>query len=1465
MTGADFRSGRSGGQRHPAIDPRTRTGVVIYAYPKEEKAMRPLCLVLLLGGWIAGMTPVNVPAQEAGAGGVLPPEAVSPVLEESWEGQPIVPRDGHGFPLEETAEGAAEEEGQPADEGGPEGGAAAMAADDPPAGGTGGSGGETSGGTGGFGGGFQFKTDPFSGRFAYSIPIVVPPARQGAAPTLALGYNSGGGNGPCGVGWGLEVGQIERDIKDGVPVKWNGTLTEPKYDETRGFTFSMGGASARLVPTAVTNEWRAEVEGAFLKFTFEKANNRWLVSDKSGNRFYFGHTADSRMMHPRWTPGGADTTYRWGLSQVLDVNGNRTDVTWARHDELIYPLTIAYNGNLNDGGLALANVVSFDWVARSNDVVINYRPGYEVRQTRRLNRIDVTAGGATVRSYRLTYAESASTRRSLLTKVQLFGTDGATPLPALEFSYHQKPASFAPVMDWASVDAATATDMASISAKSDNAYVDLFDLNGDGLPDRVRRTFYYIETPHLCINGEYAVEYVYRWTYQPNTGSGFAASRDFGDLDTSFYPPGTSCFRRQAGQWAGFYASGNPSVYVGVYDLNGDGRNDRVLRSYGAPYDRFYYQTNNGAGFGPLQQWLINTQGSPSVDWGSIAYHYRDSVLDTHTYVDLVDLNGDGLPDRVMTPLSGPLDHFKVQLNTGSGFLPVRHWTNAAAGGAEVRKEYDESGARSTAHQLVDLNGDGLPDRVFRGPGPFNYLQVQFNNGGGFEPPVNWAITNPHPGNELWGAAQSSTDSGQTVCTLLDVNGDGLPDRVLSPDTGSANNFRVQINHGSGFGTLTTWAGWTNLVPGSFGWNSTGATDPSDQTSYMRMADMNGDGLPDRVMRNPNTSARHLWKVQLNQGPFPDLMNVVSNGIGGQVLVTYTPSTAFSHTNQAGVHLLSYPLQVVTAVEVRDGFNANGTTTYAYAGGHHDAARREFRGFHRVDVTSPVGDVTRTYFHQGGGWDGATDGEFADGFGKQGTPYLIERWGSDGQLYARTINRVETVDLAPASVFPRITRVIEQAFVPGGGSRATAQAMTYDDATGNVLSVRSHGEVTGVNVAAHTWTEVKPDDLWTLTTYETTLVSPAGIPLRNKPASLITSTNGLASGRLRETRFSYDSRGNLLTNLVWLNTSNSFLVTGSTSYDTVGNPYEARDAAGVVKRFEYDATRTFAEKVITGTFTNRSWFDRRSGMATNTVDPNNVAAAVVQDVFFRTTETRSGTSNNGLADQWRTRAVYALDGIGGGVTTNYVVTETFEPADTAGGQKIVAVAYLDGLGRTVQTRTESETAGQYRVNDVFHDAGGRVWLQTQPRFGSGSAFVSTVPANALASMVAFDAISRVTHAYPLVAITTTNGLHYATILGGDTNSPVGTAVTVYGAGGDPWVTDAFDAEGKQRRAEVDEWGRLVKSTSYLGGSPILTQYKYDRRLHFPTASAAGKSKESRSPADTRTDTGSASQAGRRHA
>ena len=85
--------------------------------------------------------------------------------------------------------------------------------------------------------GDKFEANAFTGSGAFSVPIHVSPARD-LTPSLALGYSTGTGNSPFGIGWALSVPQITRRTDRGLPL----------YDDARdGDVFILSGAE-ELVP-----------------------------------------------------------------------------------------------------------------------------------------------------------------------------------------------------------------------------------------------------------------------------------------------------------------------------------------------------------------------------------------------------------------------------------------------------------------------------------------------------------------------------------------------------------------------------------------------------------------------------------------------------------------------------------------------------------------------------------------------------------------------------------------------------------------------------------------------------------------------------------------------------------------------------------------------------------------------------------------------------------------------------------------------------------------------------------------------------------------------------------------------------------------------------------------------------------------------------------------------------------------
>jgi hypothetical protein len=133
---------------------------------------------------------------------------------------------------------------------------------------------------------------------------------------------------------------------------------------------------------------------------------------------------------------------------------------------------------------------------------------------------------------------------------------------------------------------------------------------------------------------------------------------------------------------------------------------------------------------------------------------------------DLLDINGDGLPDFVQ-PSGGGLN---VRLNLGYRFGAPEDWggsgtlrferseasgTDGSAGfnlpaysfGGGLASTRNRAGTES---DLMDVNGDGLVDLVFKAlsddiASPGTAIQVRFNTGAGFLPPQAYTGALPRP------------------------------------------------------------------------------------------------------------------------------------------------------------------------------------------------------------------------------------------------------------------------------------------------------------------------------------------------------------------------------------------------------------------------------------------------------------------------------------------------------------------------------------------------------------------------------------------------------------------------------------------------------------------------------------------------------------------------------------------------
>ena len=458
------------------------------------------------------------------------------------------------------------------------------------------------------------------------------------------------------------------------------------------------------------------------------------------------------------------------------------------------------------------------------------------------------------------------------------------------------------------------------------------DMNGDGLPDRVGS--------YNHNTNEYGL-YV-----ALNTGSGFGSydvwlPRDSGPHYTSYIRQGNSA-----------------GILTDLIDMNGDGLPDRVgNHNYLTGTTGLHVALNTGNGFGAFELWLPQNSGPHNS-----SYVRASNTLGT--YLSLMDMNGDGLPDRVgnhnyVTGTTG----LHVALNTGSGFGSYDLWLPQNSG-HHNNSYISEGNVYGIYSALMDMNGDGLPDRVSNRNALTNTfgLHVSLNNGNGFEPIELWLERGSEP---YYFSFPQHSSSGSVLYGLMDINGDGLPDRVgrTNPQTGAA-GLHVALNTGSGFGEfelmspLNNGTASNNYVQGS---NNSGI--------YSMLRDINGDGLLDRLGSHNYQTSTYGLHAALSQGNHP-FISAITDSSGNRSEIHYKPLTDSSvYTKGSGA---VYPLAdvqsaiyVVSQVETSNGIGGTTAVHYNYEGLKTHIKGRGSYGYSKITETYPdTGKQQITTFDQ---------------------------------------------------------------------------------------------------------------------------------------------------------------------------------------------------------------------------------------------------------------------------------------------------------------------------------------------------------------------------------------------------------------------------------------------------------------------------------------------------------------------
>ena len=747
----------------------------------------------------------------------------------------------------------------------------------------------------------NLDVDPASGTASISIPIEVPQGRAGLQPNLTILYNSSGSNGMLGMGWSLELGSIQRSLKQG----------NLKYNNSDKFIFGQGGAQQDLVDISGNGtEFRSEIEADFMKMQFNGTS--WTFTDKKGTKYYFGSSSHSRVADPT----DAAKVFKWHLDRVEDISGNYMTVSYISDSGYLYPSEIKYTGNQTQNLLPYASV-TFQYLVKSSsaDMSVFYAAGFKMLQRQQLKSIQVLVNNEMMRKYVTNYTTDSITGKSLLRNVQLYGKDGVSTLPATIMTYSK--ASF-------TTDPSIA--FSSLPGSLGNARSRMMDMNNDGLPDLIDMSTagnwkVYFNTSKAGPVGFGPA------TTVVNSPSFIGDSPDarFVDLNSDgLLDVVLGDVVKNYQVWInngrnGFEAAktlvNSPSIKISTnsvefFDMNSDGFPD-MIQSQQMFFDHvvngyWKFFVNDGTGSFLPETDVVNSTPSALKEWDAMR---------------LLDINGDGLTDI-------------IRFDVGLKYLV---WLNNGVDGFQQPYKSSEALNESPFErdtQFADFNGDGLSDLLVGRIKNGEKYRLYYNNGkGAFNASVN--VVN---------APDIALDDPKVK--VVDFNGDNLPDIVVG-----GSPYKVYINNGNdGFFPAINLGNYPSV----------GLENPN-----VVLVDINGDGMLDIVRGEVSNYQIWANTVNARQAKANSLIDVDNSVGGHMELQYQNlPIKGWGGT-QYGVVNSRILFNTVKNISRRASLTGEVyVASYDYQGGLWDNRDREFRGFKTVKMIDPDGNYSVTEYAQ---------------------------------------------------------------------------------------------------------------------------------------------------------------------------------------------------------------------------------------------------------------------------------------------------------------------------------------------------------------------------------------------------------------------------------------------------------------------------------------------------------------------
>jgi YD repeat-containing protein len=1199
-------------------------------------------------------------------------------------------------------------------------------------------------------------TVALDGSANYQIPISVPAATGNVQPTLSLNYSSNAGNSNMGFGWSLS-GQ-SKISRCGKSLKQDGVVSGVTFTNTDQFCLD----GQRLILMSGTHgttgaTYRLENE-IFAKVTVASVGSdgmpqTFTVNMPDGSTSTYGGTSDSQIGANGVNAG---KILEWALSQMKDRYTNYSDYHY---------MQVVSNGSyiireIDYGGNSAANKahpykVTFDYTANPIGYQ-GYLDGSTMSSPQLLQQVSVYDGPKELRFYALRYQPAQQHGEAYLLESVTECSGNGYCLSPTKFTWADAgtPSFATPV---ASIHTLTATD-----GPTQETFADM---NGDGLPDRVV----------LLNTGELTKKVM---EVQLSTGSGFPTPVIWSNSIGFNINSSTSTSNVYAVQYEGEglcydmeVASAGNCLIGSFVDVNGDGLPDYVylpptVQGAGSNVivtqgTTIYVALNTGSSLQAPTAWLnapisdgkfqvadvngdgladvvfLDTSGNiqvalstgtgfatTSAAWLSSGGSVTNSPDSTTPRDTLVDVNGDGLPDKVWVP-NGTSDVY-VALNTGANFSTPTIWLNHTTLG------YSILSTDVAWEGYADMNGDGMADRYWvydYGDGP--ELMVALSDGTKFLTPYVWFYDT---------VVDARPQAGQGL-TFADVNDDGLVDMLWVPNT-MTDKVEVALQSAGGFGRPMPWL--SGITPST--------------TIRQAFVDVNGDGLLDFTWY-PSINSNSM-NIALSQGKPMSELKTITNGFGHQTTFTYdsmtntgdpahpvyTKGDSGSYPNSSGQVYLQGARRVVSHVDVSNGIGGLARSTYHYTGLKQDTKTRQNLGFAQISVLNEVTGLQDTTFYS------QSLANYTQGMITE--TKTVDT--STGNALSDT-NNTWQVNVLHDSADTTQSRYIRQLQTTNISKRDLLNNLLYTES--NTYGYDSYGHISSQTTQEYNASSA----LVKTTTINNTYINNTALWILGL-SDTVTVTNDVTGALYgsydppalsRTSSWGYDpSTEQLLTETIWTDSSKTtpLNVTTYSNYDNFGHAKTTTlSGPGFANRsslVNYDGSGRHVTSAknplnqwVSSTYYNNSSISNGSypELLQTSTDLNGIVTRYTYDGFGRpaTTTVADGTSSaitttsafvdcDTLAsDCDAIHATYAITSTTTGGTTSATFYDQLGRVVRKSGQILdgstVYVDYVfDAAGNNTQASEPYEAGATLVWNTMGYDKLGRVTSSTQPSPGGGT-------------------------------------------------------------------------------------------------------------------------------------------------